>query len=578
MLRHIHVRNFAIIDTVQLELEGGLTVMTGETGAGKSILVDALGLLLGDRAGAEAIRPGSDRAELEALFTLESQPQAQEKLQELALDDESGDCLLRRVIVREGASRAFVNGRTVNLATLRELGGLLVDIHGQHEHQHLLRPAVQRDLLDTYSAHDTRLNVVRLAYGAWKTTHEQLETLRQSDTQRSERIDLLQHQLSELEALRLEADEWPQLESEHRRLAQAGKLITLTHGALQILDEGSDDQRSLHTQINQITHQLSLALSDDPSLQPSLDLLQQGEILISEAIDSLRGYVDALELDPERLHQLESRLSALHDAARKYRVRPEDLHSHQHALQEQLDTLEHSGASLEQLSAELAQHVASYQYAASALSASRQQAAARLTAAVTAAIRGLGMPHAQFELRVQHDPHAAFTAHGLDAIEALVTTNPGQPLQALNKVASGGELSRISLALRVQTAAQGEVGTLIFDEVDTGIGGSVAEVVGRLLADLGRERQVLCVTHLPQVAAQGQHHLNVHKQQDATSTRTIIHALTPAARIDELARMIGGVNITPQTRKLAQEMLASAANSQGSAQQTPSQQTIFDTP
>jgi len=494
MLRHIHVRNFAIIDTVQLELEGGLTVMTGETGAGKSILVDALGLLLGDRAGAEAIRPGSDRAELEALFTLENQPQAQDKLQELALDDESGDCLLRRVIVREGSSRAFVNGRTVNLATLRELGGLLVDIHGQHEHQHLLRPSVQRELLDTYASHDSLLNAMQHAYGAWKSIHDQLETLRQSDTQRSERLDLLQHQLSELAALRLEADEWPQLESEHRRLAQAGKLITLTHNALLILDEGNDEQKSLHSQINQITHQLSQALSDDPGLQPSLDLLQQSEILISEAIASLRGYVDELELDPERLHQLESRLSALHDASRKYRVRPEDLHAHQQALQEQLDTLEHSGASLEQLSRELAQHVANYQHAATALYASRQQAAVRLTAAVTTAIRGLGMPHAEFELRVRHDPQAAFTAHGLDAIEALVTTNPGQPLQALNKVASGGELSRISLALRVQTAAQGEVGTLIFDEVDTGIGGSVAEVVGRLLADLGRERQVLCVT------------------------------------------------------------------------------------
>jgi DNA repair protein RecN (Recombination protein N) len=559
MLRHIHVRNFAIIDSVQLELEGGLTVMTGETGAGKSILVDALGLLLGDRAGAEVIRPGADRAELEALFTLENQPQAQAKLQELALDDESGDCLLRRVIVREGTSRAFINGRSVNLATLRELGGLLVDIHGQHEHQHLLRSSVQRELLDTYATHDSLLNAVKQTYAAWKTTFEQLETLRQNDAQRSERLDLLQHQLSELAALRLAADEWPQLESEHRRLAQAGKLITLTHNALHILDEGSDEQRSLHSQLNQITHQLSLALSDDPSLQPSLDLLQQGEILISEAIDSLRGYVDELELDPERLHQLESRLSALHDAARKYRVRPEDLYAQQQKLQGELDHLEHSGASLEQLSTELAQHTAFYQAAANKLSDSRQQAAARLTAAVTTAIRGLGMPHAQFELHVQHDPHAAFTAHGLDAIEALVTTNPGQPLQALNKVASGGELSRISLALRVQTAAQGEVGTLIFDEVDTGIGGSVAEVVGRLLAELGRERQVLCVTHLPQVAAQGQHHLNVHKQQDASSTRTLLTPLDAAARIDELARMIGGVNITAQTRKLAQEMLGQLA-------------------
>ena len=557
MLRHIHVRNFAIIDTVQLELESGLTVMTGETGAGKSILVDALGLLLGDRAGAEAVRPGSDRAELEALFSLENGADAQAKLKELDLDDESGDCLLRRVIAREGASRAYINGRVVNLATLRELGGLLVDIHGQHEHQHLLRASVQRELLDTYASHDTLLNAVRETYSAWKTASDALEALRQTDANRQDRLDLLQHQLGELSALRLSADEWPQLESEHRRLAQAGKLITLSHGALHILDEGSDEQRSLHSQLSQITHQLSQALADDPGLQASVELLQQSEILLSETIDSLHSYVNDLELDPERLHQLETRISALHDAARKYRVRPEELHAHQQSLQDELAALEHSGASLDELSAERARLETRYHQAADELSASRQQAAARLTSAVTAAIRGLGMPHAQFELRVQHDPEASFTSHGLDAIEALVTTNPGQPLQALNKVASGGELSRISLALRVQTAAQGEVGTLIFDEVDTGIGGGVAEVVGRLLADLGRERQVLCVTHLPQVAAQGHHHFNVHKQQDATSTRTLLTPLTPAQRIDELARMIGGVNISAQTRKLAQEMLVS---------------------
>jgi len=555
MLRHIHVRNFAIIDTVQLELESGLTVMTGETGAGKSILVDALGLLLGDRAGAEAIRPGAERAELEALFSLENSSEAQSKLKELDLDDESGECLLRRVIAREGASRAYINGRVVNLATLRELGGLLVDIHGQHEHQHLLRSSVQRELLDTYASHDTLLNAVRETYAAWKTTSDALEALRQTDANRQDRLDLLQHQLGELSALRLAADEWPQLESEHRRLAQAGKLITLSHGALHLLDEGSDEQRSLHSQLSQIGHQLSLALADDPGLQASVELLQQTEILLSETIDSLHSYVNDLELDPERLHQLETRLSALHDAARKYRVRPEELHAHQQSLQEELAALEHSGASFDELSAELARLETRYRQSASALSTSRQQAAARLTTAVTTAIRGLGMPHAQFELRVQHDPQASFTAHGLDAIEALVTTNPGQPLQALNKVASGGELSRISLALRVQTAAQGEAATLIFDEVDTGIGGGVAEVVGRLLADLGRERQVLCVTHLPQVAAQGHHHLNVHKQQDATSTRTLLTPLTPAQRIDELARMIGGVNISAQTRKLAQEML-----------------------
>ncbi|TQV64367.1 MAG: DNA repair protein RecN [Halothiobacillaceae bacterium] len=556
MLRHIHVRNFAIIDAVRLELDGGLTVMTGETGAGKSILVDALGLLLGDRAGAEAIRPGADRAELEALFTLEASPEARRLLADQALDDESCECVLRRVISREGGSRAFINGRSVNLATLRELGGLLVDIHGQHEHQNLLKPGAQRELLDAFGGHDSLLARVARAYRDWKAIAEKLASLREADETRSQRLELLRFQVSELEALRLEPDEWPALEAEHRRLTHAGRLIELTQQSLQALYEGDGD--TLHGGLTQVLTQIEQGQRTDEALKPALELLQQAEILLREGVDQLRDYSRGLDLDPERLAEADARITALHDAARKHRVRPEGLPTLYRQLSDELATLQGEGESLEALEARLAEQAGDYRAAADTLSKARVQSAQGLSSTVTESIRGLGMPHAKFVIAVQLEPDAGFTPHGLDSIEMRVTTNPGQPLQPLGKVASGGELSRISLALRVATAVHGQVATLVFDEVDTGIGGSVAEVVGRLLARLASQRQVLCVTHLPQVAAQGTHHLHVRKEQSTESTRTELIPLDQGARIEELARMMGGVEITAQTRGLAKEMLERA--------------------
>ncbi|MFZ5536966.1 MAG: DNA repair protein RecN [Pseudomonadota bacterium] len=557
MLRHIHVRQFAIIDEVQLELTAGLTVMTGETGAGKSILVDALGLLLGERAGSEAIRPGAERAELEALFSLDDSPEARRWLSEQALDDESGECLLRRVIAREGASRAYVNGRGVNLSTLRELGGLLVDIHGQHEHQNLLKPGAQRELLDGFGGHEALLARVGQAFAEWRATAERLEALRQADDSRSQRIELLRYQVEELTALHLEPDEWERIEAEHRRLTHAGRLIELCQHALEALYEGEGE--TLHGGLTHINALLEQGRRTDAGLEPALELLRQAEILLHEGVDQLRDYARSLELDPERLAEVEARLTALHDAARKYRVRPEELPQLARQLADELAGLEGEGESLEALEDRLLTQEAVYREAALALSHARTGTAARLAAQVTESIRGLGMPHARFAIQVTPREDKGFTAHGLDTVEMLVSTNPGQPLQALGKVASGGELSRISLALRVATAVHGQVATLVFDEVDTGIGGSVAEVVGRLLASLGRQRQVLCVTHLPQVAAQGSHHLHVRKEQSADSTRTQLIPLDREARIEELARMMGGVEITAQTRGLAKEMLERAA-------------------
>ncbi|MDM7321762.1 MAG: DNA repair protein RecN [Gammaproteobacteria bacterium] len=557
MLRHIHVRNFAIIDEVQLELSPGLTVMTGETGAGKSILVDALSLLLGERVGNEVIRPGAERAELEALFSLDNSPEAQRWLREHAIDDESGECLVRRVIAREGSNRAYVNGRGVNLSTLRELGGLLVDIHGQHEHQNLLKPGAQRELLDGFGGHEALLARVSEAFAKWRATAERLKALRQADDNRSQRIELLRYQVEELTALRLEPNEWERIEAEHRRLTHAGRLIELCQNALEALYEGEGE--TLHGSLTHINALLEQGRRTDAGLEPALELLRQAEILLHEGVDQLRDYARSLELDPERLAEVESRLTALHDAARKYRVRPEELPQLARQLAEELAKLEGEGESLEALEERLLTQEAVYREAARALSHARTETAARLSAHVTASIRGLGMPHARFAIQVTPREDKGFTAHGLDTVEMLVSTNPGQPLQALGKVASGGELSRISLALRVATAVHGQVATLVFDEVDTGIGGSVAEVVGRLLASLGRQRQVLCVTHLPQVAAQGHHHLHVRKEQSADSTHTQLIPLDREARIEELARMMGGVEITAQTRGLAQEMLERAA-------------------
>ncbi|MEW6445034.1 MAG: DNA repair protein RecN [Pseudomonadota bacterium] len=567
MLRHIHVRNFAIIDAVQLDLERGLTVMTGETGAGKSILVDALGLLLGERAGAEAVRPGADRAELEAVFDLSDSPEARRLLAEQALDDEGGECVLRRVIAREGGSRALVNGRAVNLGFLRELGGLLVDIHGQHEHQQLLRPGAQRELLDAYAGHDDLLDAMAKAFHDWRTTAERLDSQREADASRSQRLELLRFQVSELRALKPEEGEWPLIEAEHRRLSQAGRLIELCQSAIQNLYEGEGE--TLHGGLTHVIALIEQGRRGEEGLQPALELLQQAEIQMREGIDQLRDYARHLELDPERLAEVDARLRALHDAARKYRVAAEDLPALLRELSDELALLEGEGESLETLEARLAEQDLTCRALAERLSAARRIAAERLSASVTESIRGLGMPHARFDIEVSFNPESALGAHGLDGIEMRVTTNPGQPPQPLGKVASGGELSRISLALRVQTAAQGEADTLIFDEVDTGIGGGVAEVVGRLLARLGQERQVLCVTHLPQVAAQGRHHLHVRKVQDAQSTHTELLPLDTEARIEELARMMGGVEITAQTRGLAKEMLERTYHGQDSAARTP---------
>ncbi|MGA7802522.1 MAG: DNA repair protein RecN, partial [Gammaproteobacteria bacterium] len=555
MLTHIHIRDFVIVDELDLELERGMTALTGETGAGKSILVDALGLVLGDRGDSNVIRHEAERTEISAAFDLTDQPDARDWLQDQDLDAD-GECQLRRVITREGRSRGYVNGRPVPIQSLKELGDRLVDIHGQHEHQSLLRRDMQRRLLDDYGAHTETVAAVNGAYRHWRRLHDELDAVQAAERDRGSRLDLLRFQVRELDALALRDDEYAQLEDEHARLANAGRLLETCQRAVEALYAA--DQGSAHSLLTHAAGELAPLADIDARLSGARELLDSAVIQLQEGVDELRGYVDGLDLDPARLQWVEDRLGDIHQLARKHRCEPAELPTLLSRFQGELDTLEHADEHLAQLEQAAQTAAADYRRACETLSQQRREAAASLTARITEVMQALGMPGGRFEAAVQTDPGARFTAWGLDRIDFLVSANPGQPVMALGKVASGGELSRISLAIQVITARSNHVPSLVFDEVDTGVGGGVAEVVGRKLRTLGDSHQVLCVTHLPQVAAQAHHHLQVSKLAGSHSTRTRIRPLNDEERVDELARMLGGIEITASTRTHAREMIEQA--------------------
>jgi len=555
MLTHIHIRNFAIIDELDLDLADGMTALTGETGAGKSIVVDALGLALGDRADSAVVRHGAAKAEISASFDIAALPAARAWLDDNDLEAED-ECLLRRVIAHDGRSKIYINGSPSTLQLVRELGNHLVDIHGQHEHQSLLRRDLQRALLDDYAGNDTLRTQVAESYGRWKSLRTRLDSLTLAGDERQARVELLRFQVRELEALKLEADEYEQLSEEHARLAHAGRLLeTAEQGYAALYDA---DEQSLHTLLGHQLHALAEAAGLDPALKEPLELVNSAQIQLREAADALRHYADALDLDPERLAFVDERLGLIHDLARKHRVRPEELGAHYQRLAEELAELDGQGYDIEALERDLASAESAYREAAEKLRASRIKAARELNKGVTEAMQGLGMEGGHFEIAVSPDEER-YAAHGLDEVEFQVSANPGQPIQALAKVASGGELSRISLAIQMIAARSVTVPTLIYDEVDTGIGGAVAEVVGRQLRRLGKDRQVLCVTHLPQVAAQAHHHLQVAKRKGRDSTQTRIETLRDSRRIEEIARMLGGVELTAQTLAHAEEMIQRAS-------------------
>ncbi len=549
MLLNLAIRDFILVDRLELEFERGFTVLTGETGAGKSILIDALSLAMGERGDAGVVRQGFERAELAAEFDISGIPHLQRWLAESDLAGDPGVCLLRRVIDSGGRSRAFVNGRSATLQQLREAGEFLVDIHGQHAHQSLLKTSAQRDLLDAYGNLAGSAKEAAAAFREWQTLRRERLEYEKNAAASAEELAELEHQVRELATLSFAAEEWAELQVEHGRLTHAASLMEGAQFGMEVLSEGDG---ACLSQLNGVIARFSSLLDYDAGLKEILDTLEPAEVQLREAVYSLRHYLQRVDLDPERLAHCEQRLRDVHDMARKYRTTPEflaELLAEKQARLEKLRGFE-SGGELQQQEAEAQQR---YREIAGRLSAGREQAARELGAKVSEMMQDLAMAGGCFEIALNPLPDGA--AHGQEDIEFRVGAHPGVPPKPLAKVASGGELSRISLAIQVATAAVSPVPTLIFDEVDVGIGGGVAEIVGKLLKQLGKERQVLCVTHLPQVAAQGDRQWQVSKSASDGQTMSRICLLDRVDRIEEIARMLGGMEVTETTRRHAAEML-----------------------
>ena len=558
VLTHLSLRDLAIVERLELDLAPGMTAITGETGAGKSILVDAVGLALGDRAGAGLVRAGAERAEVSLVFDLAAAPEARAWLAEQALD-EGDELVIRRTVGADGRSRGWINGRPATMQLLQALGERLVDIHGQHAHQSLARADTQRELLDAHGGHGALRAEVAEAWDRWQAARRALAALEGAGGGRDERLDLLRYQVQELDGIGLDAEGIAALEAEHRRLAHAGRLLAGAQAALERLYEA--DEASAHALLARAAAEIEALAGLDPALAPVRELLEEALIRVGEAADSLRDYAEGLELDPAALAEAERRLGELHDLARKHRVQPAELPAVLERLRSELAELESAGERLSALRAETAAAEAAWREAAARLTEARRRTATTLSEAVSAAMGELGMPGGRFEVTVS--PARTPARHGADTVVFLVTANPGQPARPLARVASGGELARIALAFQMIAAEASPIPCLIFDEVDSGVGGRVAEIVGRELRRLGERRQVLCVTHLPQVAACAHHQVRVEKTVVGERTRVAVAPLAGEGRVEEIARMLGGVEITERTRAHAREMLERAAAGPG---------------
>ena len=554
MLTSLYVKDFAIVGEADITLAAGLTVVTGETGAGKSLLVDALLLLSGGRAEAGVVRHGSERAELAAEFDLSSQPDIRAWLQGEELDEDQL-CQLRRVIRADGGSRSYINGRPVTLTQLKALGERLIEIHGQHEHQALLERGSQLALLDAFGGHAHTLAQVNDLARRWREVTTQIAQLGGSEDH-AERIEMLEYQVAELQRDALSASELDALDERHRQLANAGQLVQGCANVAELLD-GESEFALLRALARGQSEIARLALLDT-RLAPISEMIDAAQIQLVEANAELARYRDALDLDPERLGELDAQIARLHELARKYRTPMANLKQRENELRDELNSLQGAGERLQQLGHEQTSIAHEYTTAAMLLSTARAQAAAILGTRVSELIAELGMGGGRLEIMLEPSAKSTPETNGRERAEFLVSANPGQPPRALRKVASGGELSRISLAIEVAALGLDEVGTMVFDEVDSGIGGAIAEVVGQKLRRLGSQRQVLCVTHLAQVATQGHQHFCVSKVSDGNSTQTRIDALDDKSRRDEIARMLGGIDITRETLAHAKQMLARA--------------------
>lgn len=549
MLRSLTIRDFVIVDRVELEFGPGFTVLTGETGAGKSILIDALALVLGERADAIVVRRGAQRAEIGAEFGVEDRSDFARWLEESGFPAEEDMCLMRRVVEGSGRSRAFINGRAATLAQLREAGGHLVDIHGQHQHQSLTRGAAQRELLDAYGGLLDQAGRVAMAHGEWSRRRASRIAFETNAAAFAAERDRLEWQVRELGALNLGADEWQAIVAEHVRLAHAASLIEAAQHGLEALSEGESSGLS---QLNGVISRLNNLVVHDEKLREILDVLEPAQIQLQEAVYALRHYGERLDIDPQRLREIEQRLDAIHSAARKYRVSPEQLPEMLGEAQARLAVVGAGGDANTLRKAEEEAH-ALCMAAAEELSAGREKAAKKLSEQVTAAMQALAMAGGVFEVALNAADEVS--AHGLDQIEFRVAMHKGMAPQPLVKVASGGELSRLSLAIQTAASRAARVPTLIFDEVDAGIGGRVAEIVGKMLKDLGRKHQVMCITHLPQVAAAADQQWQVAKRTANGKVLSSVTVLDKSQRVEEIARMLGGVKITETTRRHAAEML-----------------------
>jgi len=554
-LASLYVRDFAIVRKIELDPARGLTVVTGETGAGKSIMIDALDLVLGARAGGGVIRHGADSAEVLAGFELAPGSDALEWLTGHELDDEQS-CVLRRIVYREKPTKAFINDRPVTVQSLRDLGDLLVDIHGQHEHQSLLKRDAQRRILDDFAGQTGAVDALAALYEDYRSLQQRLQSLSRQAGNRQAQLELYRYQLEELEQLDLKENEYLELEQEHDRLAHASELIEGMRFAVEALYD-AEDNAVTHT-LSQVSHKIEALVDYESRLSEVLSMLNNAQVEIEEAASQLHHLLDRTELDPRRLQWLQERIGTVVDLSRKHQCEPHALIEVTGQLRQWVEDLEDADLNLESLRARIDQKRAEYDALARSIGEQRQQAAQALAAAVTGHMQQLGMAGGQFHVEVETesgDPEP--TRHGYERIEFNVAANPGVPARPLSKVASGGELSRISLALQVVIAQLGRVPTLIFDEVDVGVGGRVAEIVGHLLRKLGDTRQVLCITHLPQVAAQGHHHLHVSKH-DGQPVQVEVACLEESERVNEIARMLGGIEITEQTLAHARDMLERA--------------------
>lgn len=552
MLVHLSVNNFAIVKSLQLELSSGMTTITGETGAGKSIAIDALGLCLGDRAEAGMVRQGEEKTEVCASFQLDNNIHATRWLEDNELLDGS-ECILRRIITKDGRSRAFINGSPVPLSQLKSLGQHLINIHGQHAHHQLMKSDYQLSMLDQYAGHLELIKKSRTHYQEWRLAKNRLDELKQNSQENQAQKQLLEYQIKELNELSIGEDEFTELEQEHKRLSNSGELATSCQTAIHTLYEGEDINAM---QLLQSANQALAELAElDSTLNTLPSMIDEAIIQIEEANNELRNYLDKIEVNPERMAYVEERFSKVMSISRKHHVMAEELYSHHQDLLKQIEALDCSDEKLDTMAEDVEKRHLKFITSAEKLSKSRSRYAKELNKLISQSMHELSMEKAKFCIDVEQD-HNHTSPLGIDHITFLVSTNPGQPLQPIAKVASGGELSRISLAIQVITAQKVDTPSLIFDEVDVGISGATAAVVGKMLRTLGQSTQVLCVTHLPQVAGCGHQQLFVAKQTKAGKTETQMNALNEEQRVSELARLLGGSQITESTLANAKELLA----------------------